>query len=314
MKTKHFVAFSSLAVAFVWNCTAHAWGARGHQIVAKMGAELAKEGKAFWDRNNEEIASLSIVPDKYWKTGPNSGTEQFTHWFQIDGYYSNPNDYPLFPLKYLKAVKEFSEKKVVKNGTAIWRSEQFFEEAVLALRERRYSNALEYAGVMAHYVGDLSQPLHVTTNYDGEETGNDGIHKFFESDNLNKTQVRGLETDVYRRARALLSNKKYLKSFDVELNKAIFYSVLRSSESVEKILDTDNKLGRDDVGAKTQLELAKERMADGAATYALFLSRIWKEAGSPTIPSGSIKVSIPRWLAPKYDENRTEGCAELMEE
>jgi hypothetical protein len=36
------------------------------------------------------------------------------------------------------------------------------------------------AGALAHYVEDLHNPLHVTTNYNGQETGNDGIHQRYE--------------------------------------------------------------------------------------------------------------------------------------
>jgi hypothetical protein len=38
------------------------------------------------------------------------------------------------------------------------------------------------AGPMAHYVGDLSMPLHVSENYDGQLTGQKGIHHYFEED------------------------------------------------------------------------------------------------------------------------------------
>jgi hypothetical protein len=32
------------------------------------------------------------------------------------------------------------------------------------------------AGEMAHYIDDINQPLHSTQNYDGQVTGNSGIH------------------------------------------------------------------------------------------------------------------------------------------
>ena len=41
--------------------------------------------------------------------------------------------------------------------------------------------ALQFAADLGHYVGDAHQPLHVTANYDGAETGNNGIHSRYES-------------------------------------------------------------------------------------------------------------------------------------
>jgi len=39
---------------------------------------------------------------------------------------------------------------------------------------------LALAGHLSHYVADLHQPLHLTHNFDGQETGNQGVHASFE--------------------------------------------------------------------------------------------------------------------------------------
>src|SRR5882757_9867489 len=36
------------------------------------------------------------------------------------------------------------------------------------------------AGEMAHYIEDMNQPLHATKNYDGQFSGNGGIHARYE--------------------------------------------------------------------------------------------------------------------------------------
>eukprot|EP01104_Vermistella_antarctica_P013366 TRINITY_DN4025_c0_g2_i1.p1 TRINITY_DN4025_c0_g2~~TRINITY_DN4025_c0_g2_i1.p1 ORF type:complete len:470 (+),score=66.25 TRINITY_DN4025_c0_g2_i1:96-1412(+) len=43
----------------------------------------------------------------------------------------------------------------------------------------------QYAFV-SHYIGDSNQPLHATANYDGKETGNNGIHSRFETTLTNR--------------------------------------------------------------------------------------------------------------------------------
>jgi len=44
-----------------------------------------------------------------------------------------------------------------------------------------WTNAWQIAAELGHYVADSHQPLHLTVNYDGEDTGNDGIHSRYES-------------------------------------------------------------------------------------------------------------------------------------
>jgi hypothetical protein len=51
-----------------------------------------------------------------------------------------------------------------------------------AMRDGEWTNAVRFAGALGHYVADLHQPLHCTENFDGRETGNDGIHLRWESE------------------------------------------------------------------------------------------------------------------------------------
>ncbi len=42
-------------------------------------------------------------------------------------------------------------------------------------------DALVYGGLMAHFVGDASQPYHNTIDHDGYAAGEGGIHSYFET-------------------------------------------------------------------------------------------------------------------------------------
>ena len=51
---------------------------------------------------------------------------------------------------------------------------------------RDWDKAKFFAADLGHYVGDGHMPLHITRNYDGKDTGNDGIHGRFESEMINQ--------------------------------------------------------------------------------------------------------------------------------
>jgi hypothetical protein len=50
-----------------------------------------------------------------------------------------------------------------------------------AFRQRDANRILHLAADMGHYVGDAHVPLHTTSNYNGQKTGQHGIHGFWES-------------------------------------------------------------------------------------------------------------------------------------
>ena len=84
------------------------------------------------------------------------------------------------------------------------------------------------AGVMAHYIGDLSQPLHDTKNYDGQLTGQPGIHAFFETTNIDANDHNAEMTSVGNQATALLSNQVFLNDFKGNLGDSMFREVARA--------------------------------------------------------------------------------------
>jgi hypothetical protein len=49
-------------------------------------------------------------------------------------------------------------------------------------QRRAASNAQFYAAILSHYVADAHVPFHATVNYDGQLTGQRGIHARFEGD------------------------------------------------------------------------------------------------------------------------------------
>ncbi len=279
--------------------SAFGWGAIGHQIVAYTGANSTTDGKLFWKSNLEPLRTLTTVPDRIWKAPATKAEERSTHWFEVDVYFK-PVEFSQiisFPSSYSAAVGKYTEGKVLTNGTAPWRIRQLYQLAFQAFKAGEVKSALQYVGVMSHYIGDLSQPLHVTVNYDGQLTGNKGLHAYFETSVLkNETAIRA---DVQKRTLKLLKNGNFLNQFNGSLMDTILLSVERSVSQVEQVLKNDKMYGRTAKGASIQLELAKDRLADGAATFSIILNQLWKETGL-VARTNPLKVADPQWIRPDY--------------
>lgn len=278
--------------------TTFAWGGRGHELVAETGSKITDN--KFWTANSGAMKAMSTVPDFRWKSTDHAEEEKPTHWFQVDYYYPKSDDYSAFPLKYSDAISKYSTNTVVKNGTAPWRVMQLYTYAVEALKKGQLEQALQFAGTMTHYVGDLSQPLHVTTNYDGKDTGNPGIHSFFETENLRSLTDKDVQ-EIETQARALMNDKNFQALFKQGLYRFTFAEIKRSIAEKDKLIEIDKKLDRNSSeGANKLREMAIRRMADGAAVLGLILKQLYIDAGSPTVNT-TVRVKDPEWVRLEYN-------------
>jgi len=186
------------------SATALAWGAKGHQIVSMVGAANSDEGQVFWGANVNGFRQLSTVPDRTWKTAQFKEQEGHQHFFQVDAYYhSTEYDQIIsFPNSYAAAVSKYSEREILRNGTTPWRIRQLYAMAVQQFQQGNMKAGLELAGAMSHYIADLSQPLHVTENFNGQFSGNLGIHSYFETTVI--TDETAVRADGIRKGQALL--------------------------------------------------------------------------------------------------------------
>jgi hypothetical protein len=291
-----------LAIGLVQGDPAQAWGRTGHKLVGQVAAELTEEGNLFWGANVESIESFSNTPDTSWKSGPSASDEKPTHWFHLDHYSPEGGMLPVFFKIYDEVVKRYGEETVTDNGSATWRVQQFYLDALKHLRSSRYEEAVQLAGAMSHYIGDLAQPLHVTVNYDGQLTGQKGIHKFFETDNLEDVSYNELHGEVTRRAQVLLNDASFRASFEEDLLHAMFMASSRSLKDLPTVLRIDKQGGRSGRSADQLREIAVDRMADGAASYALILSRLWRDGGQDD-DAQEWSPREPKWVAPDYSQN-----------
>lgn len=291
---------TSVFLIFISSSLAYGWGSKGHQIVAYVGANLTTDGEAFWRANLEPLRKLTTVPDRVWKAPATKEGEANTHWFQVDAYYQ-PADYNQiirFPSNYSDAITKYGASMIEINGVAPWRIRQLYQLAFYSFTQGDMKSALEYVGTMTHYIGDLSQPLHVTENYDGQQSGNKGIHSYFEA-TIIKDEIK-IRADVEARAKRLLQDANFLSQFNGNLMDAVLLEVERSVTFRDQILQNDDKYGRSKNGASIQLELAKDRMADAAATTAMILNQLWRDTGL-VAQATPMTVQDPKWVKPDFN-------------
>ena len=291
MTSKMLVA-ATFSFLFLIPTESFAWGRRGHSIVCQTAAYLdSNEPKAeFFKATSFDLGYYCNVPDLIWKRPATYKQEWFNHFMDMEIFNRLIKKSPLTkPYELDRDVfnVKFPEIKN-EDGRAWWRIRELEDQLkgiTEQLKKDKGSSAekkasqldwLVEAGAIGHYIGDLSQPLHVTENYDGQLSGQKGIHAYFEEtviDELYHSQTLGLEDEVMKAAEA--NWKKNQKFYATESTLALIEKLTETSnQRLVGLLAIDKKVGRTDIkkAAAAYRSLAIESMADGA----VIVAEIWR--------------------------------------
>lgn len=287
MKTRHYCAFLSLLTSLLFlYSSSFGWGFFAHKWINRVAIEsLPDEIRPFFQSHQTYLSEHAIDPDLWRQDDPD---EQYRHYIDIDMYGSHP--FMELPRSFDAAQKKFGEETVIKRGIAPWWVVQTYENLVETMRVGKPDSIIFVAAAMGHYVSDLHMPLHNVENYDGQLTGNKGIHARFE-----RWMIERYSEDMQ-----LTVAKAH--RFDVPLD-AIFEVVLESVQFAEAILAADSRAkvsGRvyrksEDYDSEYYTALfqnlgglAEKRMSQAAHTVGSFWYSAWVEAGKPhLVPNSS---------------------------
>lgn len=161
-------------------CNHNTWGFYGHKRINRMAVfTLPPELFTFYKNHIEFITDHAVDPDKrrYAVKG-----EAERHFIDIDHYVHEGEDpFEVMPRKWDDAVAKFSEDTLLAYGIVPWHLEVMVWRLTKAFKNKDLDRILKLSAEMGHYIGDAHVPLHTTENYNGQMTGQKGIHGFWES-------------------------------------------------------------------------------------------------------------------------------------
>lgn len=204
------------------------WGFYGHKRINRMATFcLPPKLFSFYKKNIEYVTEHAVDPDKrrYAMKG-----EAERHYIDIDHYVNVGEDpFSVMPKKWDDAVKKYTEDTLRAYGIIPWHLEVMVKRLTKAFKTKNLHKILQYSSELGHYVGDAHVPLHTTKNYNGQLTGQKGIHGFWES------RIPEISADDYD---YLVGRCEY---FADPLEKA--WSIVKeSSASVDSVLSFEKKL------------------------------------------------------------------------
>ena len=103
------------------------------------------------------------------------------HYIDFDRYHQDKDTLRAwFPVNWGAACEQWGEEVVEANGIAPWNAQWAYRRLQEAFASGEEERILRAAADLGHYIGDLHVPLHTTENYDGQLTGQRGIHGLWE--------------------------------------------------------------------------------------------------------------------------------------
>lgn len=168
---------SILTVFLLIPSTGFHWGFFAHQKINRLAVfTLPPEMIGFYKHNIQYIEEASVNPDKRRFAVVDEAPR---HYIDLDHF----GDSALYKMpRYWKdAVERYGEDTLKAYGILPWHIQQMYLRLKNAFMVRDPEQILKNSAEIGHYIADAHVPLHTTENYNGQLTGQDGIHGFWES-------------------------------------------------------------------------------------------------------------------------------------
>src|SRR5580658_3289800 len=277
---------------------AHAWGNSGHRLVNKLAASTLPQSVPSFLRSDaavNEIEYLGPEPDR-WRSPaePELNKAQAPeHFLDLE-----PAD-ALGPLPRnrldFEALAFAHGQRPEKIGLQPWETLEVWQRLKADLREYRRLSAdktanqndlhaveeaaIFYAGWLGHYVGDGSQPLHTTINYDGWTlkdnpngyTTAHGIHSRFEtqfvSANIKAADVAPKMTEP--------------KAITGDVFDSYVAYLRHTATMIDTVYSFDKAGAFENAGTPESRAFTAERIAAGASELRDLIYTAWLESAKP---------------------------------
>jgi Secretion system C-terminal sorting domain/S1/P1 Nuclease len=239
-----------VVVAAILFCShAWSWGGATHKVINREAVKHLPISLTLFSNNTLWISQHAADADSVKKFDP---TEQYKHFIDIDDYAEFKTGTLSHNIDSL--IAKYGSSKVTSIGVVPWAIVSSLDSLTQTLRRGDSTKALQFAADLGHYVGDAHQPLHVTANYDGGQTGNSGIHSRYESSMMGTYLSQ------------IIVTKDQVHFVDKPIDFAFTY-ITQGNGLVDSILHADNYA---------------KATAGGSTSGSVYYAALWEKTGAMT--------------------------------
>jgi hypothetical protein len=180
MPDKKKTIFSSriyLPIIFVSSFLFLGWGYIGHKIINYNTILSALPEIEFFETWADSLEAHASDADYRKSWDPNEAPK---HYIDIDNY---PEfiETGTIPQNFDSIVAIHGYSFVIDQGILPWAILNTADSIRTAFEDNDMHKAMLHSADLGHYIADSHMPLHITRNYDGQYTGQNGVHSRYES-------------------------------------------------------------------------------------------------------------------------------------
>jgi len=258
------------------------WGNAGHyRINNKASLSFNQEMNQFQDwaillANNASEADYRKYSD------PSEGPK---HYLDIDNYFEF-NNTGRIPQTLDSVIMIHGVNFVYDQGILPWATLTTFDSLTACFQRMDWDKAVLFAADLGHYVADGHMPLHITYNYNGQYSGNNGIHSRYESTMINsyasQINYNGYPIEEIQDVRQYIFDYLYSNYTYVD-------SVLNADDHAKSISggSTSSSAYKQALWDKTK-DFTTMLFKDASHSLAELMYTAWIIAGSPLISSAGV--------------------------
>jgi len=331
-KVDHLLySFAAVCLGLFFSTAASGWGERGHDLVTRVAVQLVDHDRNATGKFSKplllraaSLGHLANIPDNLWRSDLVSKTIRDenapTHYIHMDDL-GKPvvlKNTPTTWTAAAKVAKQNGKDLATQVGSAPWRIKQLAAAMRRALencpagadnqaRRPCTDEAILYGGLLSHFVGDLANPEHSSANYDGWDSGQGGLHAYFEAVVVDSLPLN-FEYEVLEHARRRPAYKSRitdaLRAAQLDPQDSLHVAWALAVDSYGRLgelerLDRQHavlKTGSQQQGVRVPAQrrppaavraafkpLLTERLALAAETLAALWIAAWVAAGSPDL-------------------------------
>ncbi|HWW85088.1 MAG TPA: hypothetical protein VNZ26_15870 [Vicinamibacterales bacterium] len=288
---KTFVAAATAIATLLTPSSAYSWGAVAHRYIMGRAIDLLPaEIKPFFDEHRPELVLRVNDPDLWRVAGFDE--ESPNHFIDLGVAEYGPYPFVALPRDLDGAIEKFGLATVRREGLLPWRTMEEFGNLRRTMeavgRHSLYAdgNTVFFAAVLAHYVQDAHMPLHVHNNFDGQLTGQVGVHSRFES-------------ELFERYSSRLTIKPETPAPVTNVRDFIFEVILASHQLVPQLLEADKRAA---AGRKTYDDeyfekffsdikpLLEQQLGRSITATAAAITGAWVGAGKPQLGASARRI------------------------
>jgi hypothetical protein len=163
-----------LPISMVVN-SATIWGFFGHRKINLLAIyTLPTPLHSFYRRHQKELQELAVLPDSRRYI---LDEEAARHYIDLDKYDLNQVSFS----SWEQMLRRLPQDSLKKHGIVPWHIPIVYQRLVNAFSKKDTLLIIKLSAELGHYIADAHVPLHTTSNYDGQKTGQGGLHSFWES-------------------------------------------------------------------------------------------------------------------------------------